>query len=163
MDLFRSFLRIFKRVTVGWTWYTQWTGVRNNQMIISVVRQSKSKDGIFGLLTILDNSFKCVTLENLDKEIPVGVYNVDFTYSPHFGKRMPHIIVPVRDEAAGGDAGIRFHPANWPSQLEGCIALGSRKDGDAIDDSADAFKQFFAIIDGNQNLIVKVTEDYGIA
>ena len=129
-------------------------------MIISVIRQTKSTDSIFGILTILDNPFKCVTLENLVKAINAGVYDVNFTYSPHFNRVMPHIVVPYRDSLAGGDAGIRFHWANYPAQLEGCIALGTSVDGDSIDESLIPFNQFYSIIQGQEGLKVKVQEDY---
>ena len=50
--------------------------------------------------------------------IPDGFYNVLKTYSPKF-KTMLYEIRGVR-----GRAGIRIHPANYSSQLNGCIALG---------------------------------------
>jgi hypothetical protein len=59
---------------------------------------------------------------------------------------MPHIIVPSRDSASGGDAGIRIHWANFPSQLEGCIAVGTMVDGDSIDESLVPFNQLMKII-----------------
>lgn len=130
-------------------------------MLITVTRTSKSKDGIFGNLILDGNSFKCVTLENLDKEIPAGVYDVNFTFSPHFNRIMPHIVVPSRDSLAGGDAGIRIHWANFPAQLEGCVAVGTSVDGDSIDESLIPFNQLYAIIQGQEGLKIKVQEDYG--
>ena len=50
--------------------------------------------------------------------IPDGFYNVLKTYSPKF-KTMLYEVRGVR-----GRAGIRIHPANYSSQLNGCIALG---------------------------------------
>ena len=129
-------------------------------MLLTVTRTSKSKDGIFGNLIIDGNPFKCVTLENLDREIPTGVYDVNFTFSPHFNRVMPHIIVPSRDALAGGDAGIRIHWANFPAQLEGCVTVGTSVDGDSIDESLIPFNQLYAIIEGQEGLKIKVCEDY---
>jgi hypothetical protein len=50
--------------------------------------------------------------------IPQGSYNVLMTYSNKF-KRMLYEVRGVR-----GRAGIRIHPANYSTQLNGCIALG---------------------------------------
>lgn len=129
-------------------------------MLLTVTRTNKSQDGIFGNLQIDGNPFKCVTLENLEKEILAGVYNVNFTYSPHFNRIMPHIVDPERDVLAGGDAGLRIHWANFPAQLDGCIAVGTRVNGDSIDESLIPFNQLYAIIQGQEGLKIKITEDY---
>src|SRR5271154_7560091 len=102
---------------------------RGKTMTIIVQRKTKTADGIFGVLTLDWHPFTCVTLENLVKSIPAGIYDLNFTYSPHFNRVMPHIIVPSRDALAGGDAGIRIHWANFPTQLDGCIAVGTSVDG----------------------------------
>lgn len=130
-------------------------------MNVIVQRKSKTEDGIFGVLTLdwtPPNPFTCVTLENLQKSIPAGLYEVDFNYSPHFNRVMPHILVPGRDALAGGDAGIRFHWANFPAQLEGCIALGTNVDGDSIDQSLVPFNQFYAILNQQHGIKVEVRD-----
>ena len=129
-------------------------------MLLIIARTSKTKDGIFGNLCIDGNPFKCVTMENLNKEINPGVYELNFTYSPHFNRIMPHLIVPDHDLSAGGDAGIRIHWANFPAQLEGCIAVGTKLEGDSIDESLVPFNQLYAIINGQTPITVKVMEDY---
>jgi Family of unknown function (DUF5675) len=115
-------------------------------MLIKVQRKEKTADGIFGVLTLDISAFTCVTMENLEKSIPEGTYEVNFTYSPHFNRTMPHLVVPDRDRLAGGDAGIRIHWANFPAQLEGCIAVGRRVNGDSIDQSLIPFNQLYTII-----------------
>ena len=127
-------------------------------MDIIVQRKSKSIDGIFGVLTLDCNPFTCVTLENLAKAIPAGIYEVDFNYSPHFNRVMPRIIVPSRDALAGGDAGIRIHWANFPAQLEGCIAVGTAVDGDSIDQSLVPFNQLYAILNQQHGIKVDVRD-----
>ena len=130
-------------------------------MNIIVQRKSQTLDGIFGVLTLdwtPPNSFTCVTLENLVKCIPAGVYQLDFNYSPHFNRIMPHILVPSRDSLAGGDAGIRIHWANFPAQLEGCIAVGTMVDGDSIDQSLIPFNQLYAILNQQHGITIDVRE-----
>lgn len=130
-------------------------------MQITVTRKSKTADGIFGTMQLDWNPFTCVTLENLNKEIPVGIYDLNFTYSPHFNRVMPHIIVPSRDAAAGGDAGIRIHWANFPAQLEGCIAVGTAVDGDSIDESLVPFNQLYGILNMQAGITISIVEAYG--
>lgn len=142
---------------LGWTWYFSWTGYVN-PMIIYVQRRTKSIDGIFGILSINTNPFTCVTLENLEKAIPAGTYDLDFTYSPHFNRVMPHLIVPSRDVLAGGDAGIRIHWANFPAQLEGCIAVGTAVDGDSIDESLVPFNQLYSILNQQSGITIQIMD-----
>jgi hypothetical protein len=130
-------------------------------MNIIVQRKSKSIDGIFGVLTldwIPPNPFTCVTLENLAKSIPAGFYEIDFNYSPHFNRIMPHILVPSRDNMVGGDAHIRLHWANFPAQLEGCIAVGTMVDGDSIDQSLIPFNQLYAILNQQHGIKIEVRD-----
>lgn len=127
-------------------------------MDIIVQRKQKSIDGIFGVMTLDWNPFTCVTLENLAKSIPAGIYELDFNYSPHFNRIMPHLIVPNRDKLAGGDAGIRIHWANFPAQLEGCIAVGTSVDGDSIDESLVPFNQLYSILNQQHGIRVDVRD-----
>lgn len=127
-------------------------------MMLYVQRRTKSADGIFGTMAVNINPFTCVTLENLNLSIPMGIYDVNFTFSPHFNRVMPHIIVPSRDVLAGGDAGIRIHWANFPAQLEGCIAVGTNVDGDSIDESLIPFNQLYSIISGQVGLKISVMD-----
>jgi hypothetical protein len=105
---------------------------------LSVKRTSGSIDGEFGLLTINGRQI-CQTVENLSEMIEVGEYDAVIDLSPRLGYLCPHIRVPDRDQAAGGDAGIRVHILNDPCQSEGCIGTGTIRDGDAVDNSKIAF------------------------
>jgi hypothetical protein len=127
-------------------------------MTVIVQRKYKTIDGIFGQLSLDWNPFTCVTLERLVKSIPIGIYDLTFDYSPHFNRIMPHIIVPSRDAAAGGDAGIRIHWANFPAQLDGCIAVGTAVDGDSIDESVVPFNQLYAILNMQAGLKIEVRD-----
>jgi hypothetical protein len=124
-------------------------------MIIIVTRTNKSQDGIFGTLSIDIDPYKCVTLENLALEIPVGIYPVIYRWSEDFQQIMPHIVVPTR-------TAVMFHWANWPKQLLGCIALGTEEDfkDDMVTESKDAWIKFAEAITDQPNLTLKVEEDY---
>ena len=50
--------------------------------------------------------------------IPSGIYNCVQTYSPRFKVNLYLV------ERVQGRSGIRFHSANFPAELQGCIALG---------------------------------------
>ncbi len=92
----------------------------------------------------IDGEYVCETVENLSRAISEGLYDAVIDLSPRLGYMCPHVFVSDRDLAAGGDAGIRIHIANEPRQLEGCIATGTKQDGDAVDNSRQAFQAMIA-------------------
>lgn len=120
-------------------------------MMITVQRRRQTTDGIFGILSI--DAFQCFTVENRQDIIPAGIYNVEFTYSPEFNQTMPLIDVP-------GRTAIRIHPANYPRQLLGCIAVGDKEEPDAVDDSRVTFNQLFKIINGTKDLKIQIKDAY---
>lgn len=150
-------VRLVGRIFGGLQFTFAATGFKQS-MLITVKRKSKTEDGIFGELSLDWNSFRCVTLENLVHSIPAGLYDLNFTYSPHFNRVMPHIVVPSRDALAGGDAGIRLHWANFPAQLDGCIAVGTAVDGDSIDESLIPFNKLYAILNMQAGLQIEVKD-----
>lgn len=124
-------------------------------MLITVNRTNRTSDGIFGTLSIDTSGFKCVTMEILSLCIPAGIYGVQWMWSEHFQQIMPQILVP-------GRVAIEIHWANIPTQLEGCIALGTttQLSADNIKESKDAWVGFIKAV-LNQPLTLKVAEDYG--
>lgn len=119
--------------------------------MIKVQRETFTSDGIFGTLTLDDHTFTCKTLERKDKAIDAGIYSMEFTYSPAFNRIMPLINVPGRE-------GIRIHWANYPQQLEGCISVGEKIDGDAVDSSRIAFNQLWNVIHDKTPLNIQVLD-----
>lgn len=90
--------------------------------MITLQREPFSEDGTFGRL----GRFYTCERPWLDNQtgiscIPSGIYDVQKTWSPRFG-RMMFLVLGVR-----GRTGVRIHPANLPTQLEGCIALGLKR------------------------------------
>lgn len=66
-----------------------------------------------------------------------GKYEVVITESPHFERPMPRLLdVPQRN-------GILIHPANYASELKGCIAIGLQRTKDGVGASQVAFTDFF--------------------
>lgn len=125
-------------------------------MLITLTRTNKSTDGIFGTLAIDTSPYKCVTEENLSLAIPKGAYQVLYMWSNNFEQIMPHIIVPDR-------TAIEIHWANWPKQLEGCVALGTEEDmaDDMVTESKDAWIAFIKAITDQPALTFRIVEDYG--
>jgi len=77
----------------------------------------KENNVILGDLYV-DNNLLCNTLENFEKCIPEGLYTINITYSEHFQRYLPELVVP-------GRTGIRIHAGNFASDVTGCIAVGS--------------------------------------
>lgn len=78
-------------------------------------------------------------MERIAVAIPEGTYPTKLAFSGHFQRNTPHLDVPGRTY-------IEIHPANWPSQLEGCIAIGAAIDGDALDSSATTFEKLMTLL-----------------
>ncbi len=75
------------------------------------------KKSVLGEL-LVDGVFECFTLEDLDKMIPAGRYEVVVTYSLRFKTMLPILLnVP-------GRSGIRIHAGNSEADTEGCILVG---------------------------------------
>ena len=120
---------------------------------VLLIRTSDDGKQTLGALTIKGSDFGCKTIErawknneNMISCIPKGSYFVKWTPSPRL-KRSTYEVMNVP-----GRAGIRIHPANYSSDLHGCIALGSSfKDlnMDGLNDvihSGDTVKQFEALM-----------------
>lgn len=150
--------------TVGWAWFFKATGYeKESPMLITVTRTNKTPDGIFGNLQIDVDPFKCVTCENLADAIPVGIYDLLFMWSEHFQQLMPHVIVPAIPAAnLPKRVAIEVHWANYPNQLEGCIALGDKTnlEADSIDNSKVTWVHFVQAISDQPAIKLKVVEDY---
>ena len=93
---------------------------------VTLERRSAEFGGTWGLLSFPQAQITLHTMERLwvDNKssiscIPTGRYLVRATISPRFGRRM-YLLLDVPNRA-----GIRIHPANYPMQLNGCIALGT--------------------------------------
>lgn len=128
-------------------------------MVLELVRLRHAAEGVFGVL-LDDFGVVCATLErsydDLQAKVPVGVWPCERTVY-HRGGDLPtfEIIVP-------GHSRILFHPANWETQLDGCVALGVCHRPVAgrlgIAQSRDGFDEFMRRTNGLNHLTLRVTE-----
>jgi hypothetical protein len=69
-----------------------------------------------------------------------GIYPVTLYESPRWAQLMGCAYPVLRLANVPGRDAIEIHPANVPSQLEGCIAVGSARFMDRIEDSRRPFE-----------------------
>lgn len=90
--------------------------------------------------------------------IPYGRYQIVITQSPRFTKlRKKPVFLPQLLDVKGF-SGIRIHPANYATELEGCLAPGLRSTKNSVLSSRDAYnflleKINLAIRDGDKVFI----------
>lgn len=94
--------------------------------------------GTFGKVTV-GSDFICYSMERTAVQIPVGVYSGCKRYSPHLAREVVGIDVPGRTD-------IEMHNANYPEQLDGCIALGSAVDNGVLDNSIEALEKVLSLL-----------------
>jgi hypothetical protein len=127
--------------------------------------QSDSKQTL-GTFTIFDTQdiFHCLELAWKDNKrgiscIPEGEYQVDWTYSPKYKRKM-YLVTNVT-----GRSGIRIHKGNYFTDIQGCILLGKdhtdiNNDGyrDVVS-SGQSIKEFEDIM-GGESFILKIKNDF---
>ena len=67
---------------------------------------------------LMMNRCYMTSLENEDKKIPSGKYDLKITYSPRFNRKLIQVMNVT------GRSGIRIHPFNKASESQGCITVG---------------------------------------
>lgn len=123
---------------------------------------NQTQDGLTGTINLSGaTEFSCVCITNLANRILDGVYTAVVDLSPHLGYLTPHLRVPLRDQAVGGDAGLRIHVGNLASQSLGCIFPGTCVDSNAVDNSTLAFNSLMSLLprDGSE-FIVTITTSF---
>jgi hypothetical protein len=110
------------------------------QEVLRITRDPSlaTTDALFGSMDY-EGKRLGVTMERTAVAVPEGTYRGYKRDSAHFGTRVVGIDVPNRTN-------IECHPANFPRQLDGCIAIGETKDGDALDNSRAAFDRMMAAV-----------------
>lgn len=126
--------------------------VVDNTMHLKVERLTKTIDGIFGKLYI-NGVYECDTVESLVHALPANTYSLNLYNSPDHG-----CICPLMDTSTIGRTYCEIHICNLPSQLLGCIGLGTSVDGDAVDYSGVAFNAFMAKFKLPSS--ISITENY---
>ena len=111
--------------------------MRRTNMLITIDRAWKRESYTMSRLFVDGEKF-CNAIEDTDRglyhgmsredvlakkvkgatAIPRGTYNVIYTYSPRFKRKLPLI------ENVTGYEGVRIHPGNTAKDTEGCILVG---------------------------------------
>jgi len=105
--------------------------------MFTLVRYTRTETAILGSL-YLNGAFICYTLENAAKAIPAGLYSIENSKSPKFGRELPLLFsdkVPSR-------RGVRIHAGNTYQDSAACVLVGMKRDEakERIDESKDAEK-----------------------
>ena len=105
--------------------------------MFTLVRYTRTEKAILGFL-YLNGAFICYTLENAVKAIPAGLYSIENSKSPKFGRELPLLFsdkVPSR-------RGVRIHAGNTYQDSAACVLVGMKRDDakERIDESKDAEK-----------------------
>lgn len=105
--------------------------------MFTLVRYTRTEKAILGSL-YLNGAFICYTLENAAKAIPAGLYSIENSKSPKFGRDLPLLFsdkVPSR-------RGVRIHAGNTYQDSAACVLVGMKRDDakERIDESKDAEK-----------------------
>ncbi len=85
--------------------------------------------------------------------IPAATYDVKLTMSPHLGYLCPEV------QNVPGRTGIRWHIANYPRELEGCMAPGKGRTTDMVTGSLGAFTKLMALLKGADTITGVYTEE----
>jgi hypothetical protein len=113
----------------------------------------------------IDGELECFTLEDQVRPfeehkvfgltaIPYGTYDVDVTFSPHFGRLLPLV------KNVPGFEGVRIHPGNTAADTEGCLLLGTGVAGDTITNSRKAFDAAYEKIKEAHDKGERITIEY---
>lgn len=105
--------------------------------MFTLVRDKRTGTAILGRLFMGDTCI-CYTLENAQKAIPAGLYSIENSRSPKFGRELPLLFsdkVPSR-------RGVRIHAGNTYQDSSACVLVGMKRDdaNERIDESKDAEK-----------------------
>ena len=134
--------------------------VQDKANTVYIVRFKRDKYGTFGRL-YWRGKMVCYTLEpsvcdNKTRHgVPAGIYTLDITYSPKFGRPMPLLIVPKR-------SGIRIHSGNTKVDTRGCILVGREFNNDSLRFSQYAMQDVLRFwSDDCIPRFISITEDFG--
>ena len=92
--------------------------------MLTLIRDVMTDDAILGKM-YFNGGFVCYTLENSKKAIPCGLYTVQNSQSPKFGRELPLVYNATTVKASRG---IRIHRGNTAKDSEGCILVGMGRD-----------------------------------
>ena len=90
--------------------------------MLTLIRIKDYGETVMGVMFDTDKKLGTYyTLERKSKLVPVGLYDLDITYSPKFKKKLPL----VHGKTVSARRGIRIHAGNTVNDTEGCILIGN--------------------------------------
>lgn len=90
--------------------------------MLTLIRIKDYGETVMGVMFDTDKKLGTYyTLERKSKLVPVGLYDLDLTYSPKFKKELPI----VHGKSISKMRGIRIHAGNTVDDTEGCILIGN--------------------------------------
>jgi len=134
-------------------------------MKITVTRFQFDPDVTLGRMSV-DGAFVAFTCEDTVRApgepkvygqtaIPAGTYNVEITWSPHFGCYLPLL------DAVPGFEGVRIHPGNTAADTDGCILVGLDQEAKGVGRSRIAFGELYPKIEAARKAGETVTLEIG--
>lgn len=119
-----------------------------------VLMRNKPANGAVTGELYLNGAFICFTLENASKAIPDGVYRIENSKSPKFGRELPLIY----NNDVKAIRGIRIHAGNDAiKDSAGCVLVGMGKSKEKITESKLA-EAMVTMICRNQDKLTIVTK-----
>jgi hypothetical protein len=116
---------------------------------LRLIRQPCNDNATFGVLFV-NNFFECFTLERTDRIIPAGTYDLILYQSPRH-KRLVPLLQKVPNRGM-----IEIHIANYPVELEGCIAVGNNFTTKMLMSSTKAFTALMSKIKLDDKLLISI-------
>jgi hypothetical protein len=103
-------------------------------------------EALFGDM-VFDGNRICFTMERKAVAIPEGIYQGYKRWSRHFEMTVVGIDVPNRED-------IECHPADFPAQVAGCVAVGLEAHDDRLYNSKSAFDSMMAVLPSQFTVVV---------
>lgn len=118
---------------------SNWKDATTPEMVVTLQRTQQTAQVTLGEL-LVNGAHEAWTVEpgngGLHQDIPAGRYALTVNFSQRFGRMLPLVLnVP-------GRLGIRIHPGNSDSDTEGCLLLGTKKQGLTVLHSREAVESF---------------------
>jgi hypothetical protein len=98
--------------------------------MLVLVREKRTGKAILGRL-FLGGVVVAYTLENAAKAIPAGLYSMQNSKSPKFGRELPLIY----GDKVAASRGVRIHAGNSYKDSSACVLVGMGRNGEKLTES----------------------------
>ena len=100
--------------------------------MLTLIRYTRTEKAILGSL-YLNGAFICYTLENAVKAIPSGLYSIENSKSPKFGRELPLLF----SSKVPSSRGVRIHSGNTYKDSAACVLVGMSHNSEAYKDGVE--------------------------